>query len=73
MWEAKLMAYLHCTGAGVGTRTGSGIEDYDYWVEIYYSEMSYWSETGTRTGPIVSYCASHVPCICSGPGPVQCE
>ena len=63
-----VMARSHCTEPGTAAGPGMGIGTMGFYIMLY---CPHWSETGTGTWPIVSYCA--------GPGPipgspsVQCE
>ena len=57
------MAYLHCTGAGVGTRTGT--EDHDYWFKYIIQKC----HTGPRQGQELDPLSPIVPVMF--PVPVQ--
>ena len=56
--------YIH-TGMGPGPVQGPNGKYSTMW------KCSHWSKTGT--GPIVSYCASPIPCTDLGHVPVQCD
>ena len=65
------MAHTHCTRPGTGTGQGTGHGMMDFYIVLCTAHAIL--RLGSRTEPIVCYCASPVPCTAPGPVPVQCD
>ena len=65
------MGFSHCTGSGQGMEPGTGpgsIGPSKLCRNVHTA-----SRQGQGPGPIVSYCATPVPCTGLDPCPVQCD
>ena len=65
------MVYSHCTGMELGQVQGTvpgQIGPY-----VVYKIVHTGLRQGQKPGPIVSHCASQIPCTCPGSVPMQCE
>ena len=67
----RKIVYSHYTGTGPGMQWGLGTGPVVSNILCRNINTSLRQEQGP--GPIVSYCASSIPCTASGPGGMQCE